>query len=58
MKQHKEFWKVYSQREVSNSEFLQMAREMEGKTEEEMKCIFDKYAKEFEKNPKREHPLG
>lgn len=57
MKQHKAFWNIYSQREVTDSEFLQMAKELKGKSEEEQITLLDKYAKKIETNPKRENPL-
>lgn len=58
MAQNKKLWSVFSQREVSDSEILEMAKEFKGKTEEEQHVIAERYAEKWAKTcPKREHPL-
>ena len=58
MKNNKKFWDVYSQREVSDSEFLEIAAAIVGKPEKEKDEILEKYAERIEKNNLlREHPL-
>lgn len=55
---NKRFLKAYSEREVSDSEFLEIAAAIVGKPEREKDKILEMYAERIEKNnPLREHPL-
>lgn len=56
---NKEFWKIYSQREVPSSLFTKMALELDKISDREhWKPIIAKYAKEIEQTcPMRKHPF-
>lgn len=60
MRHNKEFWSVYSQREVSSSLKIRMAKELQGviQDDEKSEAIMAKYAKEIEQTcPMRKHPF-
>ena len=55
---NKRFLKAHAEREVSISEFLEIAAAIVGKPEQEKDAILEKYAEKIEKNnPLRERPL-
>jgi len=55
---NKRFLKTHAEREVSDSEFLEIAAAIVGKSEREKDKILEKYAEQIEKNnPPRERPL-
>lgn len=59
MQHNKEFWKVYSQREVPTSIIGNMAEELQGISDEQQwRTVMAKYAKEIEQTcPMRKHPF-
>ena len=55
---NKRFLKAHAEREVSDSEFLEIAAAIVGKPEKEKDAILEMYAERIEKNnPPREHQM-
>lgn len=55
---NKNFLRVIAEREISDSEVLEIAEKIIGKSRQEKDRVLEMYAERIEKyNPLREHPL-